>query len=176
MNKKLFHAIWIGTIVILLLVGAVLGLRSGDVTVYDREYVWSVEEDGESGQELLIRGRSIKKIETDVHKLVFAFNRTFEAAEAVNLQEGESRLELPRLQLQKVESWVAQVSIVNSEYLTRRMGSAGAQDYLAAATYTITECPMVNRVDFLFPQGEHAAPGTYDRKSFDDYRIIFVRK
>jgi hypothetical protein len=42
-DKKLFHIIWIGTVVILLLGGIAVGLRSGNVTVYDREYVWSAE-------------------------------------------------------------------------------------------------------------------------------------
>ena len=174
MNKKLFHAIWIGTVAILVLAGAVLGLRSGNVTVYDREYVWSVEPGEE--QAMLVRGRSIRKIEEDAHKLVFAFNKTFAEAEAANLSEGESALELPRLQLDKVEGSVAQVLIMNSDYLTQRMGSAGAQDYLAAATYTLSECPTVQHVNFLFTGGEHAVPGIYDRGSFDGYRIIFVKK
>jgi hypothetical protein len=174
MNKKLIHAIWIGTVAILTLAGAVLGLRSGNVTVYDREYVWSVEPGEE--QELLVRGRSIGKIAEDAHKLLFAFNRTFEEDEAANLREGETALELPRLQLDKLENEVAEVVVVNSDYLTQRMGSAGAQDYLAAATYTLTECPTVQRVSFLFPAGEHAVPGVYGRASFEGYRIIFVKK
>ena len=174
MNKKLIHALWIGTVAVLTLVGAVLGLRGGNVTVYDREYVWSVEPGEE--QEMLVRGRSIKKIANDVHKLLFAFNKTVEEGETANLREGESSLELPRLQLVKIENAVAEVVVTNSDHLAQRMGSAGAQDYLAAATYTLTECPTVQHVSFVFPAGEHAAPGVYDRASFEGYRIIFVKK
>jgi hypothetical protein len=175
-DKKLFHIIWIGTVVILLLGGIAVGLRSGNVTVYDREYVWSAEPGPEGDPVRLVRGRMISSIQQDVNKLLFAFNKTFKEAETANLQENESLLELPRILLQGIKGTTAQVVVENSVYLSQRMGSAGAQDYLASATYTLTECPQIAAVEFDFPQGDHAAPGTYTRGSFSEYRIIFIRK
>lgn len=175
-NKKLVHTAWIGVVVIALLAGLALGLRSGDVTAFDREHIWSVETGTAGGQEELVCGRAVKKIRKDMNKLAFAFNKAFEDAEAPNLGENETRLELPHLRIQAVEQGIAQVEIANSEYLTRRMGSAGARAYLAGATYTLTECPAIEAVNFLFPEGDHAAPGMFMRASFADYRIIFSRK
>jgi hypothetical protein len=175
-DKKLFKVVWIGTVVILLLVGIAIGIRSGNVTVYDREYVWSAEPGAEGEPVRLVRGRMLPGIRKDMNKLVFAFNKTFADAEAANLQENESKLELPRLLIQGLDHTTVRVLVENSGYLTQRMGSAGAQDYLAAATFTMTECPVITAVDFNFPQGDHAAPGIYTRKSFTDYRTVAVRK
>ena len=176
MNRKFVHLAWIGAVMVSLLAGLVLGLRSGDVTVFGREHVWSVETGTEGGQECLVRGRSVKRIHEDMNKLVFAFNKVFEEAEAPNLGENETRLELPHLRIQGVENGVAQVEVANSDYLSRRMGASGARGYLASATYTLTECPAISAVNFLFPEGGHAAPGTFMRASFADYPIIFSRK
>jgi hypothetical protein len=175
-EKKLVRVIGIGTVVILLIAGIALGLRSGDVTVYDREYVWSAEPGAEGEPARLVRGRMIARINEDMNKLLFAFNKTFFEAEAVNLQENESRLELPKLLIQGHEHTTLRVLVENSGYLTQRMGSAGAQDYLAAATFTMTESPVITAVDFDFPQGDHAGPGLYTRMSFTDYRTVFTRK
>ncbi len=176
MNKKLFQTAWIGSVIILLIAGIAVGIRSGDVTVYDREYVWSAEPGPEGGQVRLVRGRMITRVLQDMNKLLFAFNKTFAEAEAVNLRENESRLELPHLLIRGVEHTTVRVIVENSGYLTQRMGSAGAQDYLAAATFTMTECPVITAVDFSFPEGDHAAPGLYTRMSFTDYRTVYVRK
>ena len=176
MDKKLFHLVWIGAVVILLIGGIAIGIRSGDVTVYDREYVWSTEPGAEGEPMRLVRGRMVQSIQQDKNKLVFAFNKTFADAEALNLQEGESKLELPKLMIQGHERTTVRVQVENSGYLTQRMGSAGAQDFLAAATYTMTECPVITAVDFNFPQGDHAAPGIYTRMSFTEYKTVYTRK
>jgi hypothetical protein len=146
------------------------------VTVYDREYVWSTETGTDGEPARLVRGRMITRINEDMNKLIFAFNKTLSEAEAANLQENESRLELPKLLIQGHEHTTVRLLIENSGYLTQRMGGAGAQDFLAAATYTMTECPVITAVDFEFPQGDHAAPGLYTRMSFTDYRTVYTRK
>jgi hypothetical protein len=150
-DTKLVRVIWIGAVVILLIGGAALGLRGGDVTVYNREYVWSAEPGAEGEPARLVRGRMITRINEDMNKLIFAFNKTFSEAEAANLKENESRLELPKLLIQGHEHTTVRLLVENSGYLTQRMGSAGAQDFLAAATYTMTECPVITAVDFDFP-------------------------
>jgi hypothetical protein len=93
-----------------------------------------------------------------------------------HLQENESKLELPRLLIQGLDHTTVRVLVENGGYLTQRMGSSGAEDYLAAATYTMTECPVITAVDFDFPQGDHASPGIYTRMSFTDYRTVSMRK
>ena len=175
-DKKLFRLVWIGTVVILIFVGIALGLRSGNVTVYDREYVWSVVSGAEGEPDRIVRGRMIQRIQHDINKLIFAFNKTFAEAEAASLQEGESALELPKLLLKDRDRSTVRVLVVNGDYLTQRMGSDGAQDYLVAATYTLTDCPEITSVNFDFTQGDHAEPGIYTRMSFTGYRITFIRK
>lgn len=58
------------------------------------------------------------------------------------------------------------VKIDSAEYLTSRMGSAGAREYLAVATFTLTEAAGAKYVCFEFEEGDHAAPGVYDRAYF----------
>jgi len=118
----------------------------------------------------------LPRIQHDMNKLVFAFNKTFAETEAANLQEGESALELPKLLLQDQERSTVRVLVVNGDYLTRRMGSDGAQDYLVSATYTLTDCPELTSVNYEFTQGDHAAPGIYTRMSFTGYKIVFIQK
>jgi hypothetical protein len=118
----------------------------------------------------------VQSIQQDMNKLVFAFNKTFADVEAASLQDNESKLELPKLLIQGHEHTTIRVQVENSGYLTQRMGSAGAQDFLAAATFTMTECPVITAVDFNFPQGDHAAPGIYTRMSFTEYKTVYTRK
>ena len=176
-DKKLFRMVFFGAAVILLFVGIAVGLRSGNVTVYDREYVWSVVTGTEGERDQIVRGRMLPRIHNDMNKLVFAFNKTFAEAEAANLKEGESGLELPKLLLQGHDDRsTVRVLVVNGDYLSQRMGSAGAREYLVAATYTLTDCPEITAVNFDFTPGEHAAPGVYTRMSFAGYKIVFIRK
>lgn len=58
------------------------------------------------------------------------------------------------------------VTINNSRYLTQRIGSSGAQAYLAEVTYNLTELENINFVDIRFKEGDHASPGTYTRLDF----------
>jgi hypothetical protein len=176
-DRKLFHIVWIGVVTILLIAGVAIGLRSGNVTVYDREYVWSADPGTGEGEPVrLVRGRKVQGIQRDMNKLILAFNKTFIEAEAVNLRDSESRLELPKLLIQGLDHTTVRVLVENSWYLTQRMGSSGAQDFLATATYTMTECPVITAVDFVFAEGDHAAPGIYTRMSFTGYRTVYVRK
>lgn len=58
------------------------------------------------------------------------------------------------------------VQIDSAHYLTSRMGSAGAREYMAIATFTLTEAAGTNYVSFDFEEGDHAGPGVYDRLYF----------
>jgi hypothetical protein len=173
-NRKLFHAIWIGAVVLLTLAGIALGLRRGNVASFGRNHVWSVESGtGEDAQAVLVRGRQVENIRGDMNQLMFAFNKVFSKATAGSIRDDESVLELPHLRYLGMAGNSAQAEIVNSVYLTQRMGTSEAQDYLAAATYTITEFPGAAHVYFVFTPGDHASPGLYSRESFSDtYRVV----
>ena len=71
-----------------------------------------------------------------------------------------------RLEVQGFDADTLVVKVDHSEVLTEQMGSAGAQTYLAEATYSFTENPRVKAVRFEFREGEHASPGLYTRSSF----------
>ena len=58
------------------------------------------------------------------------------------------------------------VKINKSKYLTQRMGSSGAEAYLAEVTYNLTELTGINFVDINFKMGDHAEPGTYSKTDF----------
>lgn len=59
------------------------------------------------------------------------------------------------------------VKIPDATYLTQSAGSTGAEIYMAEATYSFTQIPGVNFVNFDFAEGDHAAPGTFKRGDFD---------
>jgi len=54
----------------------------------------------------------------------------------------------------------------NRNYLSKQMGSSGAETYMAEVTYDLTELPNINYVHFDFKKGDHASPGTYSRTDF----------
>ena len=68
--------------------------------------------------------------------------------------------------------WLAQhqdtafVSIPDASFLTQSAGSMGADIFMAEVTYSFTEIPGIKFVNFAFKEGEHASPGTYQRRDF----------
>ncbi|MBK1439767.1 hypothetical protein JHJ32_07215 [Parapedobacter sp. ISTM3] len=64
------------------------------------------------------------------------------------------------------------LQIPDAQYLTQQMGSSGSQMYLLEATYAYTELPGINAVNFGFEEGDHAIPGTYTRKHFEELRAL----
>lgn len=75
-----------------------------------------------------------------------------------------------KLQFLKISNDTIYVAIPDSEFLGQQMGSAGAQAYMASTTYNLTELKGVNYVNYSMKTGDHASPGTYSRKSFENYR------
>jgi hypothetical protein len=73
----------------------------------------------------------------------------------------------------KIENDAAFGQIMNAEYLTQRMSSSGAQDYLASGTYTLTENRQINKVNFIYEEGDNAMQGVYTRQTFANYKIVF---
>jgi hypothetical protein len=58
------------------------------------------------------------------------------------------------------------VKVGNSQYLTQKMGSTGAEAVLAELTYNLTEVSGIHNVHLAFLRGDHASPGTYSRTYF----------
>ena len=74
------------------------------------------------------------------------------------------------LDLLKVSHDTMYVKIPESKKLTQEMGSTGAQNYMASATYTLTEFKNVKYVNFNMKEGDHAGPGVFSREDFKTMR------
>jgi hypothetical protein len=61
------------------------------------------------------------------------------------------------------------IEINNPDYLTQQMGSSGAEAFMISTTFTLTELPRIEYVNFDFQEGDHASPGTYSRKQYWDW-------
>ena len=68
----------------------------------------------------------------------------------------------------KISHDTMHVSIPNSKYLTQRIGSSGAENFMATTTFTLTEMKGIKYVNYKFTEGDHASPGVYSRKDFKD--------
>ncbi len=75
-----------------------------------------------------------------------------------------------KLVLIKTSNDTLYVSIPDSKFLGEQMGSAGAQAYMASTTYSLTELKGIRYVNYNLQGGDHVSPGTFSRKSFENYR------
>lgn len=75
-----------------------------------------------------------------------------------------------QLDLLKISHDTMYVKIPDSKKLTQEMGSTGAQNYMASATYTLTEVKNVKFVNFNMKEGDHAGPGVFSREDFKTMR------
>ncbi len=75
-----------------------------------------------------------------------------------------------KLELVKTSNDTLYVSIPDSEFLGQQMGSAGAQAYMVSTTYNLTELKGIKYVNYSMQRGDHVSPGTFSRKSFENYR------
>lgn len=58
------------------------------------------------------------------------------------------------------------IKVENSDYLTNRMGSTGAETYIKELIYNLTELKDIHYIDLRFKRGNHADPGIYTRADF----------
>lgn len=70
------------------------------------------------------------------------------------------------IKMVKISNDTLYTKIPESTHLTTRMGSAGADHYLKAATYLLTELKNINYVAYDFTEADHAVPGVYARKDW----------
>ena len=137
----------------------------------DNDLIWHVEI-GPAGTETLVRGGKIDSIRDDANKLVAALNGTDKDPELFRAPAGREPSDPPKVKLMNIKNDAASVEVINADYLTEKMGSSGAQAYLASVTFTLTEDPKIKKVNFFFEEGDHAMPGTYTRKDFANYKIL----
>ncbi len=62
------------------------------------------------------------------------------------------------------------VHIPHSEMLTERIGSSGAEMYMASTTWSLTELKGIRYVNYDFEEGDHASPGIYKRDDFKNFQ------
>jgi hypothetical protein len=79
-----------------------------------------------------------------------------------------SALECPKIKLIETLADTVVVEIIEEEILTRRMGESGATGFLATVTFSILELEYINFVKSIFESGDHAAPGAFKRKDFEN--------
>ena len=74
------------------------------------------------------------------------------------------------LDLVKVSHDTIYVKIPDSKRLTEEIGNTGADNYLASATFTLTELKNIKYVNIDLKAGDHAEPGVYSRADFKELR------
>lgn len=82
-------------------------------------------------------------------------------------RDAHPQLPNPVMEFEEIRGNTAYVRLLHGERLTQQMGSAGAAQYLAEATFTLTSLPGVESVNFEFEEGDHAAPGAYTRANWE---------
>lgn len=62
--------------------------------------------------------------------------------------------------------------IKDSEYLTQRMGTTGAETYLADVILNLTSVPGIRYVKIDMAEGDHMQPGTWSAEDFKNYKEV----
>jgi hypothetical protein len=165
--KKRKSKFILGLIVIALLIFIIVKL-SGEDYYKNKEYTWYAAS-GTKDDNLLKRGAKIDQIKNDISKLIFALNKSNKDPETFRTPANKEPTDPPKLKLKGIQENVVTIEIINDEYLTQRMGSTGADEFLAVATFTLTEYDHIKAVNFIFKVGDHAFPGQYSREYFLKY-------
>jgi hypothetical protein len=124
------------------------------ITVKTRPMIWTVDEQNQGAEKM----RKPEDVKLD----------TFSSEELVQLLNNN----YPDIQMKlvKISHDTMYVKIPDSKKLTEQMGSTGAQNYMASATYTLTEFKNVKYINFNLEEGDHAGPGIFSRKDFKTLR------
>lgn len=68
------------------------------------------------------------------------------------------------------------VFVPESEYLSQRMGSAGAANWYADAVWNLGSLPGVRYVNIALEEGSHAAPGVFSIGDYPDFKLDTTTK
>ncbi|HWK56861.1 MAG TPA: hypothetical protein VNQ80_05975 [Parapedobacter sp.] len=99
------------------------------------------------------------------------FDRTSLTVDALTLALRTNYPEI-ELEVDRISNDTLFVRIADASYLTQQMGSSGARVYIMEATYAYTELPDIEVVHFDFAEGDHAIPGNYTRRSFNNRPVV----
>lgn len=84
-----------------------------------------------------------------------------------NIVKGLNRIHSsPGIEFVEKRGATVYLRIKDPDFLTQRMGSAGAEQYLGSVVISLTSIPDVELVHFDFFEGDHASPGFYSRATF----------
>jgi hypothetical protein len=123
-------------------------------TIVNRTIIWTVTNE-ESGKEKLTRPEEVKLDTFSSAHLIQLINENFPDI---------------HLDLLKISHDTIYVKIHDSKNLTQDIGDTGAENYLASATYTLTELKNIKFVNIAMKPGDHAEPGVYSRADFKNLR------
>ena len=123
-------------------------------TIINHSMIWSVEQEGPKKDKLKA---------PDSTQL-----NTFSSSQLIDLLNQN----YPDIHLDfvKVSHDTIYIRIPESNKLTNGIGDTGAENYLASATFTLTELKNVKFVNINMKAGDHAEPGVYSRDDFKNLR------
>lgn len=123
-------------------------------TIINRPIIWTVDQEN-SGSEKLKKPEDARLDTFSSVHLIQLINNNFPDIQ---------------LELVKISHDTIYVKIPDSKKITQEMGNTGAENYLAAATYTLTELKNVKYVNYDLREGDHAGPGVLSREDFKRLR------
>lgn len=124
------------------------------MTVINRTMIWTVDDENAEKEKLKAPENAIPDSFSVVH-VIQLLNENFPGI---------------RMELVKVSNDTAYVKIPDNKRLTQEIGNTGAENYLASATFTLTEIKNIKYVNIALEPGDHAEPGVYSRKDFKRLR------
>lgn len=128
---------------------------SGDTTktIVNHSMIWSVQPQSGNKEKLMAPENKIDTLSSS--RLVDLLNENY-----------------PDIHLDfiKISHDTVYVKIPDSKRLTQELGDTGADNYLAATTYTLTESKNIKFVNIAMKAGDHAEPGVYSRDDFKGLR------
>lgn len=123
-------------------------------TIVNHTMIWSVQPQG-AENEKLEAPQNIKLDTLSSTQLIQLINNNFPDI---------------HLDLVKISHDTIYVNIPDSKKLTNGIGDTGAENYLASATFTLTELKNIKFVNIAMKPGDHAEPGVYTRDDFKRLR------
>lgn len=124
-------------------------------TIVNRSLIWSVTLDSSDKEKLQPPQQQAKLDTFSSTHLVELLNQNFPDI---------------KIDLKKISHDTIYVKIPDSRRLANELGNTGAQNYLAAATFTLTELKNIKFVNIDMEPGDHAEPGVYSRQDFKNLR------
>ncbi|MGN6533366.1 MAG: hypothetical protein ACTHK0_16610 [Ginsengibacter sp.] len=123
-------------------------------TIINHTMIWSVQPE-KGAKEKLQAPQNVKLDTLSSTQLVQLINNNFPDI---------------HLDLIKISHDTIYVKIPDSKKLTNGIGDTGAENYLASATFTLTELKNIKFVNIAMQPGDHAEPGVYTRDDFKRLR------